>query len=92
MSKKPGVITERIKYPNLYGYTIECNSICRNCRFRKEYYKDIPQECKECEFLDQRSEPYLIRLPIWEDGYIPTVKDMEYFTKHYRAIGDKETI
>lgn len=38
-------------------------SVCQNCRFRKEIYKEIPKECKECGFLSQRSKLYFVVLP-----------------------------
>ena len=38
-------------------------SVCKNCRFRKEYFKNVPDECKECGHLDERDAPYYKVLP-----------------------------
>lgn len=86
------VKTDGINYPNLFGYIEVPHSICRNCKFRKEHYKkSIPQDCYECGFLEQRDKPYKVRIPVWEDGYVPTQADRDYFEKHFRVVDGKIT-
>ena len=79
------VVVCSFDYPNLYGFIVMENSVCRNCMYRKEHYKTTPTECLECGFIEQRNEPYYIRIPVWNDGYVPTKKDIDYFTKHHRV-------
>ena len=57
MPKKRKVI-DRITLPN---------GCCRNCKLRKELYKDPPQECKECGFFSQRNQPYTVQIPVYEE-------------------------
>ena len=40
---------------------------CQYCKFRKELYKDPPQECKECGFFSERYGPYTIQIPVYEE-------------------------
>lgn len=41
---------------------------CKICRFRKENYPNaIPQECKECYDLKNRTKPYIVRIPMLKD-------------------------
>lgn len=40
---------------------------CQNCQFRKEKYKTLPDECKECGHLDKRDAPYYAVLPSFKE-------------------------
>ena len=42
-------------------------SVCQNCRFRKEYYKNVPKECKECGHFNQRNASYYAVLPVFKE-------------------------
>lgn len=48
--------------------TINKNNCCQFCRFRKELYKSLPQECKECGFLGYRDKPYTVDIPVKEES------------------------
>ena len=43
------------------------NGCCQYCQFRKENYKDAPQECKECGFFNERNQPYTVQIPVYEE-------------------------
>ena len=40
---------------------------CQNCTSRKEKYKTVPDECKECGFLNQRNGPYYVVIPCYKE-------------------------
>lgn len=42
-------------------------STCQNCMFRKEYYSNVPAECKECGHLGQRNAPYYSVIPVFKE-------------------------
>lgn len=42
-------------------------SVCQNCKFRKEEYENIPEECKECGHLKERNAPYYAVIPVLKE-------------------------
>lgn len=47
---------------------INKENCCQFCKYRKELYPTIPQECKECGFLKFRDKPYTIDIPVEEEN------------------------
>ncbi len=43
------------------------SNCCQYCRFRRELYDKVPQECKECGHLEYRNKPYTMELQISEE-------------------------
>lgn len=43
-------------------------SVCQNCKFRKENYKNIPDECRECGHIAQRNGSYHVLLPCFREN------------------------
>lgn len=53
-------------------HMIVANSVCANCRFRKEEYsKEPPKECLECGYLNQRNQPYYSEVPVYKEKIHP---------------------
>ena len=56
------------KKRNVIDYIEVPNSVCRNCKYRKEKWGPTPPtECLECGFKEQRDAPYFARIPVYED-------------------------
>lgn len=66
-----------IDNPNILYYLKHNRKIpCQNCFCRKEIPRqNIPTPCSECSHLNIREEHYVVYLPVWKEGYIPTKKE-----------------
>lgn len=47
-------------------------SSCVYCKYRKELYEKIPEECYSCGCAGERNSPYIIFVPSYEEGYVPS--------------------
>lgn len=56
-----------MKKPKINHYMTLTRGCCQYCQFRKENYKDAPQECKECGFFNEREAPYTVQIPVYEE-------------------------
>lgn len=40
---------------------------CEFCKYRKENYRIVPIECTECGFVSMRNQPYISKIPVFEE-------------------------
>lgn len=69
MQKKPKII----EYVTVRNKDVPC----QHCQFRKELYKQTPQDCKECGWFSRRNEPYTFEMPIYEEETECTAQNVE---------------